>query len=78
MASIHKEIVIEVSVEQAWDAMRDVGALARRLARGFVTHAVMEEAFASSPSPAAWWCANRSSTSTTPPGAWPGPPRAAG
>ena len=37
MASIHKEISIDVRPEAAWDALRDVGAIHRRLAKGFVT-----------------------------------------
>ncbi len=37
MASIRKEIVVAVPAAQVWDALRDVGALHTRLARGFVT-----------------------------------------
>ena len=37
MASIRKEISVRASVEQAWDAMRDIGALHTRLVPGFVT-----------------------------------------
>ena len=37
MASIHKEIPIRTSAEQAWDALRDFGALHTRLVPGFVT-----------------------------------------
>ena len=36
MASIHKEIVIEAVPEKVWDAIRDVGAVHKRLAAGFV------------------------------------------
>ncbi len=36
MASIHKEIVIEVAPEQVWAAVRDVGAVHRRLVPGHV------------------------------------------
>jgi carbon monoxide dehydrogenase subunit G len=36
MASIHKEILIEARPEDVWDAIRDVGAIHRRLAPGFV------------------------------------------
>ncbi len=43
MASIHKEVLIHAKPEEAWDALRDVGALHRRLAPGFVTHVEMEE-----------------------------------
>jgi hypothetical protein len=43
MASILKDIIIEAHADQVWDALRDWGALHRRLAPGFVTepgHAV--------------------------------------
>jgi len=43
MASIRREITIDVPVEKAWDALRDVGALHRRLVRGFVTGVAMGE-----------------------------------
>ena len=36
MASIHKEILIEARPEDVWEAIRDVGAIHRRLAPGFV------------------------------------------
>jgi hypothetical protein len=36
MASIHKEILIEARPEDVWAAIRDVGAIHRRLAPGFV------------------------------------------
>ena len=36
MASIHKEILIEARPEDIWAAIRDVGAIHRRLAPGFV------------------------------------------
>ncbi|HEX7688042.1 MAG TPA: SRPBCC family protein [Burkholderiaceae bacterium] len=36
MASIRKEFEIDVPVEVAWAAFRDVGAVHERLARGFV------------------------------------------
>jgi carbon monoxide dehydrogenase subunit G len=42
MASIHREVQIEVSPEHAWDALRDVGAVHTRLAPGFVTDVVLE------------------------------------
>ena len=35
MASIHKEIVIEVAPEKVWAAVRDVGAVHRRLVPGY-------------------------------------------
>jgi len=37
MASIHKEVIIDAPADQIWDAIRDVGAIHTRLARGFVT-----------------------------------------
>ena len=36
MASIRKEILVEADAEQIWAAVRDVGAVHERLARGFV------------------------------------------
>jgi carbon monoxide dehydrogenase subunit G len=36
MASIHKDIVIDASPNDVWDAVRDFGALHRRLVPGFV------------------------------------------
>ena len=43
MASIHREIEIDASPETVWNALRDVGALHRRLAPGFVTDVRMED-----------------------------------
>src|SRR5947199_9812639 len=37
MASIHKEIIIDASNADVWDALRDFGALHTRLVPGFVT-----------------------------------------
>lgn len=37
MASIYKDIRIDVNHNDAWDALRDFGALHERLATGFVT-----------------------------------------
>jgi hypothetical protein len=37
MATIDREFTVSTSPEAAWDAIRDVGALHARLARGFVT-----------------------------------------
>ena len=37
MASIRREISIDARPEVVWDALRDVGAIHTRLARGFVT-----------------------------------------
>ena len=42
MASIHREIVIDAHPEDVWDALRDVGAIHRRLAPGFVTDVKLE------------------------------------
>jgi uncharacterized protein YndB with AHSA1/START domain len=42
MATITKEVEIHASPEQVWDALRDVGALHRRLAAGFVVDTRME------------------------------------
>ncbi len=42
MATIRKEITVKATVEQAWDAMRDVGALHTRLVPGFVVDTKME------------------------------------
>jgi ketosteroid isomerase-like protein len=36
MATIHREIEIQRSRESVWDAIRDVGAIHKRLVRGFV------------------------------------------
>jgi hypothetical protein len=37
LASIRKQIQIDIPPEQAWEAVRDFGALHERLAAGFVT-----------------------------------------
>ena len=37
MASIHQQVLIAVSADKAWAALRDVGAVHTRLAAGFVT-----------------------------------------
>ncbi|UVE16640.1 SRPBCC family protein [Pseudomonas sp. LS44] len=42
MASIRKEVSFNVSAEQLWDAVRDVGALHTRLVVGFVTDCHLE------------------------------------
>jgi hypothetical protein len=42
MASIRREVAIEIPAEQAWSAVRDVGALHTRLVVGFVTDCRME------------------------------------
>lgn len=43
MASIHREILIAAEPEQVWAAVRDVGAIHERLAKGFVVATVLEE-----------------------------------
>ncbi len=43
MASIRREVRIQADPETVWDALRDVGALHRRLAPGFVTDVRLEE-----------------------------------
>ena len=42
MASIRKEICTKASPEQAWEALRDVGALHTRLVPGFVVDTRLE------------------------------------
>ena len=42
MASIRREVIVEVAPEDAWDAIRDVGALHTRLVTGFVTDCRLE------------------------------------
>ena len=42
MATIHKEIEIERSKEFVWDAIRDVGAIHKRLVPGFVVDCKLE------------------------------------
>lgn len=37
MASIRREILIDAAIDDVWAAVRDVGAVHRRLAPGFVT-----------------------------------------
>jgi Polyketide cyclase / dehydrase and lipid transport len=43
MASIRREIVIAAAPALIWDAVRDVGAVHRRLARGFVVDTRLED-----------------------------------
>jgi uncharacterized protein YndB with AHSA1/START domain len=43
MASIRREMLIDARPETVWDALRDVGAIHRRLAPGFVTDVRLEE-----------------------------------
>jgi carbon monoxide dehydrogenase subunit G len=42
MATIRKEIMVKATVEQAWDVMRDIGALHTRLVPGFVVDTKLE------------------------------------
>ena len=42
MASIHKDIIIDAAPADVWDAVRDFGALHRRLAPGFVTACTLD------------------------------------
>jgi carbon monoxide dehydrogenase subunit G len=42
MASIRREIQVEVPAERVWDAIRDVGAIHTRLAPGFVVDTRLE------------------------------------
>ena len=42
MASIRKEVILSIAPDAAWDALRDVGAVYTRLARGFVTDCRMD------------------------------------
>ncbi len=42
MASIHREIEIAARPDAVWDALRDVGAIHKRLAPGFVTDVRLE------------------------------------
>jgi carbon monoxide dehydrogenase subunit G len=43
MASIRREIVVDVDPKRVWDAVRDVGAPHTRLAPGFLVDTRMEE-----------------------------------
>jgi carbon monoxide dehydrogenase subunit G len=42
MASIHRNVIIERSAADVWDAMRDVGAVHKRLVVGFVIDCKLE------------------------------------
>jgi carbon monoxide dehydrogenase subunit G len=42
MAAIHREIRVEREPDAVWDAIRDVGAIHRRLVPGFVTECRLE------------------------------------
>src|SRR5262245_38334176 len=43
MASIRREVMVEAAPEVVWDAIRDVGAVHKRLAPGFVVDTRLEE-----------------------------------
>ena len=43
MASIHRDIDIDVPLSMAWDALRDVGHIHERLVPGFVADCRMED-----------------------------------
>jgi carbon monoxide dehydrogenase subunit G len=43
MASIRKEFVVRCAPAQVWSALRDFGAVDRKLAAGFVTGCALEE-----------------------------------
>ena len=43
MASILREVQVNAGAEEIWEAVRDVGAVHRRLAPGFVVDTKMEE-----------------------------------
>jgi hypothetical protein len=43
MATIRTELTLDASPAQVWDVIRDVGAVHRRLAPGFVTDTRLEE-----------------------------------
>jgi hypothetical protein len=42
MASIYQELIVGVPAEFAWEAVKDVGAIHTRLARGFVTNTELQ------------------------------------
>jgi len=43
MASIHREVLVNADPKEAWDAIRDVGAVHTRLAPGFVVDTRLED-----------------------------------
>ncbi|MEO8021269.1 SRPBCC family protein [Polaromonas sp.] len=43
MTTVYREFIVEAGVNQVWDALRDFGAVHRRLAPGFVTDCRLEE-----------------------------------
>lgn len=42
MASIRREFTVHAPIDEVWDAVRDVGAVHRRLARNFVVDTTLE------------------------------------
>jgi carbon monoxide dehydrogenase subunit G len=42
MATIYREFRVEVPVRSVWDAIRDVGAVHSRLAKGFVVNTIVD------------------------------------
>ena len=42
MATVRKQIVVDATIEEVWDAVRDFGALPERLVPGFATDARLE------------------------------------
>ena len=63
MATIHKEIAIERSKEIVWDAIRDVGAIHKRLVPGFVVDCELEGEWRTVSLQMAWSYGNSSSLS---------------
>lgn len=61
MATIHKEIAIERSKEIVWDAIRDVGAIHKRLVPGFVVDCELEGEWRTVSLQMAWSYGNSSS-----------------
>ncbi|MBM0105248.1 SRPBCC family protein [Steroidobacter sp. S1-65] len=43
MASIRREVLLHAPLDQAWDALRDIGALHTRLVPGFVVDTTLED-----------------------------------
>jgi carbon monoxide dehydrogenase subunit G len=41
MATIYREFKVEVPVQSVWEAIRDIGAVHSRLAKGFVTNTIV-------------------------------------
>ncbi len=76
MATIRTSLETAASPDDAWAAIRDVGALHTRLAPGFVADTKLEPGARVVTFAKAWSCASRSSRSTTRRAASSGPPRA--